>query len=342
MRTWAGGGGTVAAEGLGSSALELGSPAGIFLSPSGDLYVADPDNDVVIRISGATVHIVAGTPLSAGFSPDGTPATSARLDHPSGVAVNSAGDVYIADTNNGVIRVVNNADGNLYTVAGGGSDVTAMNVPATSASLLEPSGLALDAAGRLYICDTIRDRVRRYDPSTGLIATIAGDGSAPGAPTATAGDGGPATAAQLAAPLNLWVSPSGYPIYIADSNDNRIRKVDSNGIITTVAGTGAIPGSLGDGGAANSACLNDPTGVAVDGWGNLYVADQWDYRVRKIRPDGTIWTVAGNGNNGFYQDDLPVSNPDVWLSSANGMAVDAQGRLYLTGSGRIRCVPAHP
>jgi len=227
-------------------------------------------------------------------------------------------------------------------VAGGGSDVTAMNVPATSASLLEPSGLALDAAGRLYICDTIRDRVRRYDPSTGLIATIAGDGSAPGAPTATAGDGGPATSAQLASPLNLWVSPSGYPIYIADSNDNRIRKVDSNGIITTVAGTGAIPGSLGDGGAANSACLNDPTGVAADGWGNLYVADQWDYRVRKIRPDGTIWTVAGNGNNGFYQDDLPVSNPNVWLSSANGMAVDVQGRLYLTGSGRIRCVPAHP
>ncbi|HTX71815.1 MAG TPA: chitobiase/beta-hexosaminidase C-terminal domain-containing protein, partial [Rectinemataceae bacterium] len=131
----AGGGASLASEGLGSSALSLGSPAGIFLAPSGDLYVADHDNAVVIRISNSTVHLVAGVISTPGSSPDGTPAVAALLNGPSGVAVNAAGDVYISESNADLVRVVRHSSGRIYTIAGGGTDTLANGVPALTASL---------------------------------------------------------------------------------------------------------------------------------------------------------------------------------------------------------------
>ena len=188
------------------------------------------------------------------------------------------------------------------------------NGPATSAELYAPSGVALDSAGNLYIADTYNDRIRKV--SNGVIATVAGGGISPAA-------SGPATSAGLHMPAGVAVDSAG-DLYIADSYNNLIRKV-SNGAITTVAGGGP---SLGDNGPATSASLNQPEAVAVDSTGNLYIADRYDSRIRKVS-NGVITTVAGGGTSmgtGFSGNCATLSNP-------SGVAVDSAGNVYAADSG---------
>ncbi|MDA0746798.1 MAG: hypothetical protein O2954_09780, partial [bacterium] len=165
---------------------------------------------------------------------------------------------------------------------------------ATDAGLSDPSGIFIDGLGNLYIADTNNRRIRKVDPS-GTITTVAGNGS-----SGYSGDGGPATAATLADPSGIFMDGSG-TLYLADTNNHRIRKVDPSGTITTIAGEGNS-GYSGDGGSATDARLNFPMGLYVDSSGNVYFADRENHRVRKVDASGTITTVAGNGSFGYSGD----------------------------------------
>jgi uncharacterized protein (TIGR03437 family) len=300
----------------------LGTPIGVALDGQGNLYVADSYNNIVVRISpSGTLSLVAGNG-SAGFSGDGGPPTSAALNFPASVAVDSAGDVYIADFNNSRIRKV--SGGTITTVAGNGSfSFSGDEGPATSAALNHPIGVALDTAGNLYIADNFNGLIRKV--SAGTITTVAGGGT-------SLGDGGPATQGQLNSPSGVAVDNAGN-IYIADSGDNRIRKV-SGGIITTVAGGGS---SLGDGGPATQGRLSDPEGVAVDNAGSFYIADFGYSRIRKVN-GGVITTAAGNGYGGFSGDGGAAINAS--LAGPSGVAVDPAGDLFIADfySERVRRV----
>lgn len=242
---------------------------------------------------------------SEGNSGDGGPATSAQLDRAGGVAVGPDGSVYILDYGSGTLRVVR--DGTIDTV------ITDLN---------SPSGIAVDTEGIVYVADTSNDRILRLDPN-GSTTTVAGVLDTRG-PT---GDGGPAAEALLDTPFDLAADTEGN-IYIADSENHRIRKIDSSGTIGTVVGTGAA-GSAGDGGPATDALLNTPRGVAVDDAGNLYVADTNNYRVRRVAPDGTISTIAGNGESTIRSLEPSGRAIEIPVPGVEALAVDAEGNLYL-------------
>jgi uncharacterized protein (TIGR03437 family) len=266
------------------------------------------------------IYTVAGNGTQ-GYSGDNGPAMSAELAVPYGIAVDSAGNLYIGDQGNLRIRRVFN--GAITTVAGSGACCfSGDNGPAASAEL-DPTGVALDSAGNLYIADTVNNRIRKV--SNGVITTVAGGGT-PDYSASLFGDNGPATNAILSGPVGVAVDSAG-SLYIADSGHNQIRRV-SNGVITTAAGTGTYGtcGFSGDGGLAISAELCDPTGVAVDAAGNLYIADERNNRIRKVS-NGLITTVAGTGTPGFSGDNGPATSAQ--LNSPIGVAVDAAGNLYI-------------
>jgi uncharacterized protein (TIGR03437 family) len=291
---------------------------------------------------------------------DGGQATSADLNQPADVAVDASGNLFIADAGNNRIRKVS-ASGIITTVAGNGSPgFSGDGGPATSALLSYPSAVAVDASGNIFIADWLNNRIRKVSAS-GIITTVAGNGvPTPGALTAGegfSGDGGPATSAALAAPTGVAVDTSGN-LFIADHDNNRIRKVSTGGIITTVAGSGT-PGTFGtptyyggfsgDGGPATSALLSYPYGVAVDASGNLFMVDSLNNRIRKVSASGIITTVAGSGAFGwgncyctsgsFSGDGGPATSATL---DALGVAADASGNLFIAdaGNNRIREVAA--
>ena len=258
----------------------------------------------------------------AQFSGDGGPAASASLYDPTGVALDAAGNLYIADLVNNRVRKV--SAGIITTVAGNRNQgFSGDGGPAASASLFYPSAVAVDAAGNLYIADKYNNRIRKV--SGGIITTIAGNGTA-----GYSGDGGPATSASLYSPSGVAVDLGGN-LYIADLMNSRIRKV-SGGFIATVAGNGNF-GFSGDGGPATSASLFDPSAVAVDAAGNLYIADSGNSRIRKVS-GGFIATVAGGGTSGFSGDGGPATSAS--LGVPEGVAVDPVGNLYISDEGNHR------
>ncbi len=320
ITTVAGGGSSLGDNGLAISA-QLYFPGGVVVDSAGNLYITDTFNDRIRKVSNGEIVTVAGNG-TYGFSGDNRPATSAELSDPGGAAVDSAGNLYIADSGSSRVRKVSN--GVITTVAGNGTPgFSGDNGPATSAELISPSGVAVDTAGNLYIADSGNSRVRKV--SNGAITTVAGNGT-PG----FSGDNGPATSAQLNSPFSVAVDAPGN-LYIADSGSSRIRKV-SNGVITTVAGNGAV-GFGGDNGLATSAQLSNPGSVAVDSAGNLYIADSGNNRIRKVS-NGVITTVAGNGAAGFSGDNGPAASAELFLPS--GVAVDSGGNVYFADSDNNR------
>ena len=278
----------------------------------------------------STITTVAGTG-TPGFSGDGGPATAAALNNARGVAVDASGDIIIADSSNGRVRRVDHATGVITTVAGGGSGSPGDGGPAIAAALGYPLSVALDASGDVFIADG--GRVRRVDHATGVITTVAGDGT-----QGFSGDGGPATAAALSGPYGVAANASG-DLFIADPFNFRVRRVDhTTGVITTVAGDGNYRFS-GDGGPATAAALNEPPGVAVDASGNLFIADVYNNRVRRVdHATGVITTVVGDGLSGLIVDGGPATA--TGLNFPQGVAVDASGDLFIDdqGSYRIRRV----
>ena len=278
------------------------------------------------------ITTVAGTGTS-GYSGDGGAAAKAELNYPGGVALDASGNLFIADSANNLIRKVA-ANGIITTLAGNGTQgYSGDGGAATSAELGAPEGVALDASGNLFIADTSNNRVRKVGAS-GIITTVAGNGT-----NGYSGDGGVATHAQLSLPWGVAVDTSG-SLFIADENNNVIRIVGTNGVITTAAGNGA-PGYSGDGGAAASAKLFNPTGVAVDAFGNLFIADCFNSRIRKVGTGGIITTVAGNGTEGYSGDGGAATG--AALSLPRAVAVDAFGGLFIAdgGNNRIREVGAN-
>ena len=264
------------------------------------------------------ISTVAGSG-TLGFGGDGGPATAAQLALPSGVALDGAGNLYIADWANHRIRKVD-AAGVISTVAGDGTrGYGGDGGPAVAAQLRYPEGVAVDGSGNLYIADSSNHRIRKVD-AAGVITTVAGDGT-----EGFGGDGGPAVAAQLDFPQGVALDGAGN-LYIADTYNHRIRKVDAAGVISTVAGDGT-EGYGGDGVPAVAALLNRPGGVAVDGSGNLYIADSGNDRIRKVDAAGVITTVAGDGTEGFGGDGGPAVAAQ--LDHPTGVALDDAGNLYI-------------
>ena len=280
------GGGLPGGDGYPATAAQLNFPSGVALDGSGNLYIADTWNGRIRKVDAAgVISTVAGSERFGGFGGDGGPAVAAQLRNPYDVALDGAGNLYIADTSNDRIRKVDTA-GVISTVAGNGTEgYGGDGGPATAAQLNSPQSVALDGAGNLYIADRLNHRIRKVD-ATGVITTVAGDGTVGGRFGAGAygGDGGPAVAAQLFSPNGMALDGAGN-LYIADTGNDRIRKVDAAGVISTVAGSGT-EGFGGDGGPAVAAQLNSPSGVALDGAGNLYIADWWNHRIRKVDSAG--------------------------------------------------------
>jgi len=272
-------------------------PSAIAIDGSDNLYVTDVNNYRVRKINLATgiITTVAGNG-TYGFSGDGGQATSVSLSTPFGVAADTSGNLFISDTGNQRIRRVDAATGIITTYAGGGSSLEE-GAPATSVSMFVPAGLALDGAGNLYYVDQMHEMVRRVDAVTQTVTTVAGN-----LVQGFSGDGGPAIQASLYTPYDVALDKAGN-LYIVDGGNNRIRRVDTAGVITTVAGPGQYP-VLGDGGPATSAYLDAPVGVAVDAVGHLYIADEGNQRIRQVTlftPTTTSLTSSLNPANAGQQ-----------------------------------------
>ncbi len=319
-------------DGLPAIFESLGSPSGIALDGSGNLYIADTYTHAIRKVSAETgiITTVAGDGRS-GYIADGMQATNARLSSPFGVALDSSGNLLIADTGNNRIRKITATTGIITTLAGNGSlGYSGDGGPATAAQLYNPRAVVADASGNLLIADRGTCRVRKV--TAGTITTVAGNGE-----WGALGDGGAAIIAQLGGPEGLALDGTG-DIYIADRS-NGLRKL-SDGIITTVAGNGTR-GYLGDGGPATNAQLNQPRSVALDGGGNLYIADSSSNTIRRVMAvTGMISTIAGNGAGGYSGDGLPSTSAQ--LNYPSGIAFDGAGDLYIAdmGSHRIRKIAA--
>ncbi len=322
------GNGTPGDSGDGGQArsAQIGSPYGVAMDSAGNLYFSDYDNHRIRKVAtDGTITAAAGSG-GAGYSGDGGLAANAKLNYPNGVAVDSAGDLFIADNNNNRIRRA--TAGYINTVAGNGTPgYPGDGGPAGAAPLGFPSGVAVDAAGDVFVVDAYAFQVFKVAPN-GSITGVAGNGA-----KGYSGDNGPATSAQLSLPQSVAVDTGGN-FYVSDQSACVIRKVTGLGTIFTVAGTGAC-GYSGDGGPAASAGLSSPTGVAVDSLGNLYIADA--SRIRKVTGT-TIATVAGTGTSGYSGDGGPALSAQ--FASPQAVAVDAAGNLYIadTLNARIRKV----
>jgi streptogramin lyase len=296
----------------------LAGPSGIFVDAGGNIFIADAGNNVIRRIDGNTgiITTAVGNGLQ-GYYGDGGPVDSAEFNDPIAVYVDRAGNIFIADWGNKVIRV--DSAGIIKTFAGGGQGGD--SVLATNTYFLSCAGVWGDDSGNIYIADTYAAKIRKVQASTGLIFTVAGNGT-----SGYSGDNGLADSAELGAPYGIFVDASNN-IFIADAN-NTVRKVSgSTGIITTVAGTG-MPGYTGDSSLAVNAQLNMPQGVFVDDTGNIYIADWGNNVIRKVNSaSGYIYTIAGNGVQGDSGNrGLAIG---ARLNGPADVFIDNQGNIYI-------------
>jgi sugar lactone lactonase YvrE len=319
---------------------QLYIPSSVTMDGAGNLYIADTMHNRVRMVCSGTAAPIKGVTCpgagilvtiagndTVGYDGNGGPAANASLTQPSGVALDGAGNLYIADTGNNVIREIYAATGIISTVAGNGTaGFAGDNAAATAAMLFQPQSVTVDAGGNLYIADADNQRIRRVDAVTGIITTVAGNG--------TAGYGGDGLAAtspkvELNFPHAVAFDSQGN-WYIADSQNNRIREVSaSTGIITTVAGNGTA-GFAGEGASAKAAELDAPLGVAVDPAGNIYIADTQNRAIRKVSSaSGLISTIAKNEIGEYYSGGIfsPVN-----IDGPLGLFLDSSANLYFADS----------
>ncbi|HEY1986261.1 MAG TPA: Ig-like domain repeat protein [Terracidiphilus sp.] len=305
---------------------DLNLPSSLVLDGAGNMYIADSGHHRIRKVDAATglISTVVGNG-NALYSGDNGAAVNATLNTPSGIAIDGAGNLYIADTGNNVVRKVAASTGKITTFAGN-INATALGDggPATSANLNQPQGVTVDPAGNLFIADTNNHRIRRVDVNTGIINTVAGNGTtAVNGSGSYSGDNGPAIAAGLNFPFAVAFDAAG-DMYIPDASNNRVRMVNTSGVITTFAGVGTV-GNSGDGGPATSAGLWYPAGVIVDAAQNTYISDSQNNSIRKVSAaSGNISTVVFNsksfGNGG-------VST--ISLYGPRGLALDGSGNLFI-------------
>ncbi len=301
------GNGTSGYSGDGGSptSAELFNPTGVAVDSSGNVYIAESSNHVIREVSGSKITTFAGI-HTGGYSGDGSTATAAQLDFPTAVALDSAGNVWIADSGNDAIRKV--SGGIITTVLGG---------DATADQFHQPTGLAFDAQGNLYIADEQGRRILKYAATGGPVTVLAGDGI-----IGFSGDNGPAVDAMFDDPVGVAVDSAGY-VYVADTLNSRIRKISPSGIITTIAGKGD-PAYGGDGGAATSAYLYFPRNVLVDASGNVYIADTGSNTIREMQVVAPA--IAANGivnAASFTAPVAPGSLASVFGSNFTGTSLQA-------------------
>ena len=316
--------------GIATSA-SLYNPRGVALDSLKQVFIGDYFNNRVRRIdTNGFISTYAGNGTN-GFSGDGGPATNAKLYYPFGLAASPSGSLFIAAYGNNRIRKVD-ATGNISTVAGSGTyGFSGDGGSALSASFYYPTGVAVDSAGNIYIVDAYNNRIRKVN-SSGIVSTIAGNGL-----TGYSGDGGSATNAGLslsAFSLGVYADSLGN-VLISDKSHNRIRRVDTNGIISTIAGNG-IGGFTGDNIVATNAEIKSPDGLVADSFGNIFFADASNYRIRMLDTNGIITTIGGNGIAG-YSGDGSIS---TWanLGVPSGIAFDSLGNIFFSdvGNNRVR------
>ena len=298
------------------------------MDSAGDIFIADHDANVIREVNHLTgvITTVAGNG-APGFTSDNILAVSTELNNPTGVAVDASGNLFIADTGNNRIREVNLITGVITTVAGNGTmGFSGDHGLAVSAALNSPAGVAVDAAGDVFIADWGDNRVREVNHATGVITTIAGNGTA-----GYAGDKGLAVSSELNGPTGVAVDSVG-DVFIADYQNNRIREVNhSTGVITTVAGNG-IAGYNGDSLPGDGAELNGPTGVAVDAAGDVFIADWGNNRIREVNhSSGLISTIAGNGGEGYNSDNILAVSAE--LNGPWSVALDSTGDVFIADLG---------
>jgi sugar lactone lactonase YvrE len=289
-----------AGDGGPATAARFATPSDVTRDDAGALYIADTGNHRIRMVDpSGVVTTLAGTG-TAGFGGDNGQAADAKLDSPTGLVRDTAGNLYFSDTGNHRIRKIT-LDGVVTTYAGTGEAGNAGDgAAATAAKLSAPTYLALDATGNLYVSDRDNHRVRKIDALTRKMTAVAGTGTA-----GSGGDDGPAASAQLKEPAGLALGLDG-SLYIADRGDHRIRQVSPTGTITAFAGTG-IAGYAGDGGPATAAQLSSPTGVAIDPGNNVYISDSGNHRIRRITPNGPIASFIGTGSAGWADGQRAVA-----------------------------------
>ncbi|MDE0102383.1 MAG: hypothetical protein OXN89_08380 [Bryobacterales bacterium] len=310
-----------AGEGVPATEALLSSVGGIASDGRGQLYFSDMHNHCIRRVDAqGTIDTIAGAG-APGFGGDGGPAREGLLDSPAGLSVDESGAVYFADQRNARVRRISKK-GIIETVAGGGSRrlATVDGIPATTARLKGPLGVAADPKGSIYIAEWSGYRVRRVSVD-GIITTLAGTGD-----SGKGGDFELGTESRLGRPAGVAADSEGH-VYVVDTTNNRVRRVGQDGRIETIAGTGKN-GCGGDGGSAREALLSGPCGVAVDGVGNVYIADTHNHRIRKVYRSGLISTIAGTGTAGYGGDGRQASRAIFNLPM--GVAVDARGNVYVS------------
>lgn len=305
VSTLAGSGSAGFANGTGTAA-QFSSPSGVAVDAAGNVYVADSNNHRIRKISAAGVVSTLAGSGSAGYG-DGT-GTAARFDSPSGVAVDTSGNVYVADSNNHRIRKITPA-GVVSTLAGDGTSAFADGT-GTAARFTWPYGVAVDATGTVYVADTNGNRIRKIT-SAGVVTTLAGSGSG-------GYSDGSGTAASFNRPYGVAVTAAG-TVYVADTDNHRIRRITPGGTVTTLAGSGAS-GYVDGTGTAAQFYWSD--GIGVDAWGNVYVADTGNARIRTISSTALVTTLA----------------PSTSFNYPDGVAIDAAGTVYVADMDNHRII----
>jgi hypothetical protein len=318
-----------AGDGIQATSAPIQLPAGVVADAAGNFYLSDTENFRIRKVTAAgDISTIAGTG-SPGYGGDGGPATQALIDAPAGLALDGAGNLYFADTNNHIIRRIDAFSHVITTVAGTHEThgFSGDGGAATSALLTSPEGIAFDEAGDLFIADTGNNVIREVNAATGFISTFAGTGTA-----GFNGDGPTATLAQLNSPwsVSVAVAQDG-SLYIADLGNNSVRKVTPSGAISTIAGDGTR-GFTGDSGSASTAELNEPTAIAIDPAGNLYIADSENNRVREINASTrVIETICGTGVVASTQTGLGDDGPAslATINEPYALYFDQSGNLFI-------------